>query len=321
MDRFDRIFALHKFLAGHRRPVPLENIMARLECSRATAKRIIHDMRHYLDAPIVYDRQYRGYCYDRNAERPYELPGLWFSAAELHALLAVEHLLEEVGPGLLKREIAPLKARIRGLLEKQHTGGRGLTDRIKILTMGRRAPDQTIFSTVATATARRQRLAIQYHARSNNEISRRTISPQHLAYYRDNWYVDAWCHLRQEMRTFSLERVISAQLLETKARDISNKKLGAYFTSAYGIFSGAPRQTAILRFTPQRARWVAEENWHPLQHGRFLDEGSYELRVPYNDARELIMEILKHGAEVVVIGPEQLRNAVAAQLKAASSQY
>jgi hypothetical protein len=69
--------------------------------------------------------------------------------------------------------------------------------------------------------------------------------------------------------------------------------------SGYGIFSGDQVSWAVLRFTPERARWVATERWHPKQEGRLLDGGDYELRVPYgpNDDRELIMDILKYGGD------------------------
>jgi predicted DNA-binding transcriptional regulator YafY len=78
---------------------------------------------------------------------------------------------------------------------------------------------------------------------------------------------------------------------------------------------------AVLRFTPERARWVADEHWHPQQQSQSLEDGSYELRIPYSDPRELVMDILKHGEEVKVISPESLRDAVAERLKNALRHY
>ena len=70
-----------------------------------------------------------------------------------------------------------------------------------------------------------------------------------------------------------------------------------------------------------RARWVADEQWHPRQTGRFLEDGRYELRVPYSDPRELVMDILRHGPDVEVMAPPELSAAVAETLRAASGQY
>ena len=108
---------------------------------------------------------------------------------------------------------------------------------------------------------------------------------------------------------------------EQTAKEIAERALDRHFAGAYGIFAGEPKFTAVLRFTPQRARWVAEEEWHPRQEGKMLDDGCYELRVPYADPRELIGDILRHGPEVVVIGPPALREEVARRLEATLKQY
>jgi hypothetical protein len=57
-------------------------------------------------------------------------------------------------------------------------------------------------------------------------------------------------------------------------------ELDAHFAASYGIFAGAASQTAVLRFTAERARWVADEQWHPQQQGGFLADGRFELRIP-----------------------------------------
>lgn len=78
---------------------------------------------------------------------------------------------------------------------------------------------------------------------------------------------------------------------------------------------------AVLRFTPERARWVADEKWHPQQEGSWLADGTYELRIPYGESRELVMDILRHGAGVRVMGPDALVTAVRAELAAAVEAY
>ncbi len=72
---------------------------------------------------------------------------------------------------------------------------------------------------------------------------------------------------------------------------------------------------AKLRFAPSRARWVAQERWHPDQRGRAEADGSYVLEVPYTDSRELMMDILKYGSEVEVLGPASLVATVAGEIR------
>ena len=320
MDRFDRIFELNRILQAARRPVSRQHLEDELECSRATVKRLIEDMRLYLNAPIRYDRERNGYLYDQTEGEMYELPGLWFNASELHALLSVQQLLASVQPGLLDNHLKPLQRRIDTLLRLQHASSDEVPRRIRILQVAAR-PSGAFFQAVAGALAQRLRLRLAYYNRASDERSVRVVSPQRLTHYRDNWYLDTWCHLREALRTFALDAIEEATPLEEAAKDIAEAELDAHLSAAYGIFAGAPGQVAVLRFSPQRSRWVSQERWHSEQQGHFLGDGSYELRVPYGNPAELVMDILKYGPDVEVREPESLRDAVRERLVRAAGIY
>jgi proteasome accessory factor C len=116
VDKFDRIFALHQLFAGRRTPIRMEDIQQRLECGRATTYRLIELMRDQLGAPILKDPDTGGLLYQRSAtDDLYELPGLWFSAAELQALLVFQRLLHSLEPGLLENHLAPLGRKLDAL--------------------------------------------------------------------------------------------------------------------------------------------------------------------------------------------------------------
>jgi predicted DNA-binding transcriptional regulator YafY len=117
-----------------------------------------------------------------------------------------------------------------------------------------------------------------------------------------------------------VERIHDPHTLEQCAKDIPETRLDRHFTESYGIFAGKPKHKALLRFTPERTRWVAEERWHPQQKG-WMENGHYLLEIPYSDDRELILNILKHGPEVEVIAPASLRREVAERLRQAVQQY
>lgn len=326
MDRLQRIYKLHQAVSSRRHPVSCQTLQDELECSRATVNRIIQEMRLYFNAPIEYDRSRNGYHYALTGSETFELPGLWFSETELYALLTTQQLLAHVQPGLLDTQLKPVKERIEqilaaGNLGKSHLGSEEISKRVRILRMTGRNVVLECFQTVAGALLQRNRLHISYHGRGNDETSSREISPQRLIHYRDNWYLDAWCHSRNALRSFAVERITAAKALPQRCRDVPEKQLDAHYASSYGIFAGKPKHTAVLRFTPERARWVADEHWHPQQQGRFLEDSRYELRIPYSDSRELIMDILKHGAEVEVIEPEELRREVMARLNQAAAKY
>lgn len=320
MDRFDRIYALHGLLRDARRPVAGKLLQENLQCSRATLARIIEHMCAYLHAPIDYDRRANGYYYARTGEHPYELPGLWFNASELYALRAAHQLLTTAQPGLLDHHLAPLRQRIEEILDKQQLGNGELLRRVRILNIAARGGAE-YFQQIAGAVMQRKRLRITYHARGEDQITERLVSPQRLVHYRGNWHLDAWCHLRKDLRNFSIDRIKTCIVQDEPAKEIDHADLDKYFATAYGIFAGEPTDTAILRFTARAARWVADEHWHPEQQGEWLPDGRYELRLPYRDPRELIMDVLRHGPEVEVVGPAGLRAQVIQRVREAAARY
>ncbi len=191
----------------------------------------------------------------------------------------------------------------------------------RILQMAARPTEMSHFRQIASAVLQRRQLRILYHGRARDQTSERTLSPQRLVYYRSNWYLDAFCHWREELRSFALDRLQPVETLAIPASEISEEELDAHYTESYGIFAGQPTHTAQLRFSPQAARWVADEQWHPQQQGEVLSNGSFELRIPYSDPRELIMDILKYGPDVEVIAPSELRKLHVEKLRVALDNY
>jgi len=322
MDRTERFYKIRRMLQG-RTAVPRQAFLDELEISPATFKRDLEYMRERMGAPIVWDRGAGGYCFDAGdpATATWELPGLWFSEEELRALLTVEHLLETVQPGLLGPQIEPLREKIRHMLGHGDHSADEVIRRIRVLPMASRRVDAERFGTIARGLLSRRRLRLSHFRRQSGETLERVVSPQRLVHYRDNWYLDAWCHLRDDLRVFSVDAVTGVALTDQEARSVSDALLDQELAAGYGIFAGSRTQTAVLRFEPTRARWVSRETWHPEQKGRLEPDGCWVLEVPYSDPRELVMDILKYGADVEVLGPEDLRRQVAAQIRDAAGIY
>jgi len=327
MDRTERFYKIDQLLA-ERRVVPFEVLQSAVEVSRATLKRDLLYLRDRLNAPIVWDRAARGYRYTGQAAAgirgggQFELPGLWFNAQEIHALLTMQHLLASLGQGgLLGPHVQPLMARLNGLMGTADDSVEEVRKRVRIIGVAARKLDLVQFERVGSALLRRKRLLITYHARGSNEVSKREVSPQRLVHYRENWYLDAWCHLRKGLRNFSVDAIERAEILEKPARSLADKTLNKALGAGYGIFSGTQVQWARLRFSPERARWVGSEQWHPKQKGHLEQDGAYLLELPYSDDRELLMDILKYGPDCEVLGPDELRQRVREQAAATLALY
>lgn len=319
MNLFDRIFALHRELKTARQPVSRVLLEERLECSTATIKRIIQQMRDYLNAPIEYDREANGYFYaQQNEYGPvYELPGLWFNAAEVQALLTLRALLSRLEPGLLSTQLEPLSELLNGsnLFQTDQLG-----QRIRILAAAAR-PSGEHFHAVASAVVERHLIKIQYQARSSGEISERRLSPQRLTHYRDNWFLDAWCEQADALRTFSIDKILALETLDEAAKDIAEDELDRVLGSSYGIFSGQATALAEIKISAKQARWVADERWHPQQEAEWLGNGDYLLKLPYSQPWELLADVMRLGPEAEVLAPPELRQLAAEKLAAAAALY
>ncbi len=322
MERTERFYRIQQLLHD-RRVVPFTVFLETLEVSRATVKRDLEYLRNRMNAPIAWDPEARGYRFaapDAGGGQ-YELPGLWFNASEIHALLTMQHLLAQIEPGILAPQLVPIADRLRLLLGSGDHSVEEVQKRVRVLGMAARRFDRADFAVVGSALLRRKRLHLHYYVRSRDELTEREVSPQRLVYYRDNWYLDAWCHRRDDLRSFAVDAIRDAEILDKKARDIPESTLNRVLGSGYGIFSGHRVRWGRLRFTPERARWVAAEEWHPRQRGRVEADGSYVLEVPYSDDRELVMDILRHGPDVEVLGPSALRRVVRERLAASLERY
>jgi predicted DNA-binding transcriptional regulator YafY len=321
MERLERFYKIDSLLKD-RKVVSFSTLQSSLGVSRATLKRDLEYMRSSFNAPIEYDREANGYRFGKPRSGPrYELPGLWFNAGEVQALLTTLQLLTNLQPGLLDGQIRPVVERLRSILGSGDHSWEEVVKRIRIFQPERREGKSAHFGVIAAALLKRTRLWIRHYNRKEDRETEREISPQRLVYYRDNWYVDAYCHLREDLRSFAVDAIRDAVLKDTRAREVSDAELDEYLGSGYGIFAGRKVEWATLRFSPQAARWVSAQSWHPKQRARVEKDGAYILEIPYAEDRELVMEILKYGADVEVLAPEALRTRVADALRLAARRY
>jgi predicted DNA-binding transcriptional regulator YafY len=327
MDRTERFYKI-ELLIRNRGSVSFVDLMREVEVSRATLKRDLDYLRTRMDAPIVYDRASNGYRLQPDIrdsrQTEHQLPGLWFSERELHALLTMHQLIGGLDSGgVLARHLQPLLDKLHGMLGESEAQSRELAQRVKILGAARRPVAHQHFELLGTALMRRQRVLLDYWVRSRRELTHREVSPQRLVFHRNTWYLDAWCHASDGLRRFALDAVRAASMQAAGALEVPVEDVEQALDVAYGVFAAgsAPVQWAELLFSADAAQWVANEEWHPQQRSLRREDGRLELQVPYADPTELVMDLLRHGAEVEVLAPPALRDAVHQAHQRAALRY
>lgn len=315
----ERITKIIRFIR-QRGSASMSFLKEELEVSEATLKRDFAFLQDRLGCPLEWDRTKRGWVIrdELAAGGRFELPGVWFDSSEVVALLTMLHLVEGVQPGLLEDHVAPLKLRLRSMLAEGTMSTRPIENKIRLIHFAPRKVEPKHFQQVASGLLEGKRLHLEYWNRDRKESTKRIISPQQLVHYRENWFLDAWCHSRNALRSFSLDAIQSVRVLNESSIEISSKEMEDHFRSGYGIFAGPATKRAQLKFTPERAQWISKETWHHNQTNAYAEDGSYLLEVPYSNDQELIMDLLRHSPEVEVVAPPELRQKLHAMLCAAS---
>ena len=322
-ERFYRIELLIKRQAG----VSFDQLLSELEVSPATLKRDLQYLRDRMDAPIVYARDENVYRFADHAGaseavagrvggKSHELPGVWFSEKELHALLTMHQLIGGLDDGgVLGRHLQPLLDKLHGMLGASATQAQALMRRVRIVNPAKRPVPSRWFEDAVSAVLNRRRLAITYYTRGKRSESERVLSPQRLLHYRNTWYLDAWCHASEGLRRFALDAVRAAKVLDEPAKDLPLETVEGELDQGYGIFGGARLRWATLQFNAEAAQWVAQEEWHPRQQLKVQADGALRMRLPYTESTELVMDVLRHGPHVRVLAPAELAQQVRTQLE------
>lgn len=327
MSQSTRIRDIIAILEARHHPVPVEVFLNELGMSLSAFKRDLAVLRDQMQAPIVWKRgdedSPRGYALEDKgwSSGKLGLPNAWFRSAEIYALLMIDEFASHIGPGLLTEHLAPLITRITLALSAADDSPQDIRSKVKILASASKRINTPFFEAVAQATIRQQQLKILYFTRSKNEHSERVVSPQRLIHYKENWYLIAWCHKAEGLRMFALDAIVAANLTKDVAVSIEVKLIDDQIGRDFGIYSGGERQWAKLKFTAIQARWVQAEVWHTEQITTPSKDGSLIMEIPYSNPKELILDILRFGSDVMVLEPPSLRQAVKERLQKAASQY
>lgn len=309
MDKRDKLYELHRiFKQARGRRISKAELLERLEYSDSTLKRQITALRDKYGAPLEYDNERHGWYYQDGIS--FELPGLWFNEQELYSLLVLEQLLENIDAGLVSEQLSIAKDRIKLLLSTKIDLDKNIGDKLRLVNVFQREINKNIFKEIAKATFDERQLEIDFINRRTQQKTTRIVSPQRVIHYKDTWYLDCFCHLRESLRTFSIDGISQVKQCHKAATIITPDTIDKATQSTYGIFSGQAHEIAILHFQPPVSFWIVKETWHPDQKSKWLKNDILELKIPYRKQDELLADILRYSGKVVVKAPESLRQSI-----------
>ena len=148
------------------------------------------------------------------------------------------------------------------------------------------------------------------------------VSPMRLNYYRNRWYLDAWCHEKGALRSFNIENIRCADIMQMSAKVVPMKTVQAELDRFYGLYRSGDLTWARIRFAGIASKIASQVVWHPDQMELWLKDDLYELTIPYSgNSPELVGDILRYGPAAKVVEPESLKNEVREALAASLKNY
>ncbi len=291
-----------------------------LEVTPRTIHRDIDYLRDFYHAPIYFHPQRNGFFY---SDPNYRLQNIVVPEGEFIALFLAERLAQSYRGTPYAALLTKLFDRIgRVMTEPISIDLEHIAHSLSYHPTNIVNVDLAIMDQLHEAVRNHHQLDLVYYSASSNRTEQRTVDPYHLASIAGDWYLIAFCHLRNATLTFAAQRIRKLQIrddtfIPDPAFDIS-KYLGDGFRGMRG--TGEP-QTVRLRFTPQAARYVREKQWHPTQKIHEHADGSLTLLFRVNHLLEVKRWVLSFGADCEVERPKELRAEIERDIRAMLANY
>jgi proteasome accessory factor B len=283
-------------------------LAAEIEVVTKTIHRDIAFMRDRLELPIEFDTQRNGYHYTGEVS---SFPSLQLTEGELFALCVAEKALEQYrGTSFEKPLLSALRKMEQSLPDTISINLGELGKAISFRTRAEPILNLEIFDTLAKATSQHKQLELDYRKAGTASHEKRIVDPYHLANINGEWFLFAFDHLRNDIRTFVPARIKSAKQTGQTFQRPTGFSLEKRLRDSFGVHSGGGSYEVVLRFARQVADYIREKRWHDSQKLRELKGGGLELRLKLSSLVEIERWVLSWGGNARVIRPAELAQSV-----------
>ncbi|MBN2254920.1 MAG: transcriptional regulator [Deltaproteobacteria bacterium] len=181
-------------------------------------------------------------------------------------------------------------------------------------------PYREVITRLNTAAIEKKSIEMDYYTMSRKDETRRTVDPYQLCFLNGSFYLIGLCHLRQQIRTFALDRISNLEVTDRQFTVPGDFRMEDFLKSSFGIHRGAPQHIRI-RFDADAAGYIREKIWHESQ--RIIDDsdGGIVLEIDVAGTEEIKYWIRSWGPHAEVLEPMSLRDEMKADFKAATKRY
>jgi len=283
-------------------------LASQLEVCTKSIHRDLEFMRDRLQLPLQYDDKRFGYFYTEPVKA---FPTLQITEGELFALVVAERALQQYrGTSFEKPLLSALQKLEQSLPDTISLSLTDVEQTISFRTSAEPILDLEIFDALAKATTARRQLELTYRKPGQHQPEQRVVDPYHLANINGEWFLFAFDHLRNDLRTFVPSRIKAVRPTGQTFERRRKFSLAERLRGSFGVQSGQGEFDVVLRFHERVADYVREKKWHESQQLRELKGGGIELRLTLSSLAEVARWVLSWGGDAVVVRPAELAQLV-----------
>jgi len=279
-----------------------------LEVCTKSIHRDLDFMRDRLQLPLQYDDKRFGYFYTEPVKA---FPTLQITEGELFALVVAERALQQYrGTSFEKPLLSALRKMEQSLPDTISLSLTDVEQTISFRTSSEPILDLEIFDALAKATTARRQIELTYRKPGQQQSEQRIVDPYHLANINGEWFLFAFDHLRNDLRTFVPTRIKAIRPTGKTFERRRKFSLEERLRGSFAVQSGQGEFDVVLRFHQRVADYVREKRWHESQQLRELKGGGIELRLKLSSLAEVARWVLSWGGDAVVVRPAELAQSV-----------
>jgi predicted DNA-binding transcriptional regulator YafY len=315
--RLERLLKIDTLLrSGYRQTA--DGMAADLEVTERTVRADIEFLRDRYSAPIEWNK-HQGYHY---TDPDWRLPTIPLTQGELFALTLGANMLEAYAGSAYQADLKAAIARLAERLPEQNwIDLQQLAQENVMFRCGAELNlDPQIWHILEQACQKRRRVKMVYGT-PGKEVSEREFDAYVLHFARNNPYVTGWCHSRQMVRDFRVDRIRSLDLLKQTFEVSESFDRKAHFGRMFQHEVGGVTQSIVIWFDGRSAPYIRERRWHPTQSLEEHPDGAVTLRMEVPGLNEVKRWVLFYGAGARVLGPPDLVEMVRSELAGMNELY
>ncbi len=273
----------------------------------AVAYRDFDFLKFILNAPLKYDYDNEGYAYSKK----FKLPEIKLTEGELAGLLVLNHLAKAYSGAGFDDVMREAAERLSGSLSEHVTIDLDSLDQILQVEI---EPfphiDFSVFQSLLQAIRNKESVIIKYFSGQKAVVVEKPCDPYHLLNFKDNWYLVAFCHEKQDFRDFLCSRILDVENTNVTFIPDPDFSLEQHKRESQLFASEAPPIEIVAEFDKYAAHWIRLKQVHPSQEIKERADGSLEVKFQVSSMENIMRWILSFGEHARILSPTDLQERV-----------